>query len=254
MRIVVAYEGTRYSGWQLQAGVPTVQGVLEEAIGRIEGQPVRVRGASRTDAGVHALGQVAQADTLRALDPERYRRALNGVLPPDVRVRLCDLVSQPFLPMHGVIEKTYEYLVDPATVPSPLTRRFAWHLHPGPDLALLRAELASVVGTRDFDHLSSAGGGHASGVRELRAAEALMRPDGLLAIRLTANGFLYHLARNIVSIAASVACGGASSGELLRVLRDEPPATGIKPAPAQGLTLLGIQYDDPFALDSRSFV
>lgn len=254
MRIVVAYEGTRYSGWQLQPGVVTVQGVLEDALGRIEGRPLRVRGASRTDSGVHALGQVAQADTERELDPERYRRALNGLLPPDVRVRACDLVGQPFLPMHGVVEKTYEYLLDPAPVASPLTRRFAWHLHPGPDLERLRSELRSLLGRRDFDRLSSAGGGHASGVRELRGAEVRIRPDGLVAIRLTANGFLYHLARNIVSIAVSVACRDAPSGELLRVLQQGPPATGIKPAPAQGLTLLGIRYDEPFALDSRSSV
>lgn len=251
MRFVVAYEGTRYAGWQLQPGVETVQGVLEQALARIEGTFVRVRGASRTDAGVHAQGQVAQADTERPLDPERYRRALNGLLPADVRVLRCDLPGKPFQPMHGVIEKTYEYLIDPSAVPSPLTRRMTRHMYPPPDMELLLRELQTLVGLRDFSHLSSAGGTHRSGVRELRAVSVARRPDGLLAIRLTATGFLYHLARNIVSVAMDVGSQKAPPGEVERILRDGPPSTGIKPAPAQGLTLLGIQYGEPFALDSR---
>lgn len=252
MRFVVAYAGTRYAGWQLQANAPSVQGILEEAIGRLEGRPVRVRGASRTDRGVHALGQVAQADTLREMDPERYRRALNGMLPDDVRVLRCDLPGERFRPLWGVVEKTYEYLIDPRPVPSPLTRHMALHAFPAPDEGILRREVLSLLGTRDFSRLSSASGGHRSGVRELRGAEVLVRPDGLIAVRLTANGFLYHLARNMVSLALQAARGEVPAGEALRVLCEGPPRTGLRPAPAHGLTLLGIQYSEPFALDSRS--
>jgi tRNA pseudouridine38-40 synthase len=250
VRFVVAYEGTRYSGWQLQAGDPTVQEAMEQAVQAIEGKPVRVLGASRTDQGVHALGQVAWADTERPLAPERYRAALNHFLPADIRVRLCDLPDAEFRPLKGVIEKTYVYRIDLAEVPDPLLRRIALH-RPGPmDVPAMRTAIATLLGTHDFAAFGGAGSPRRSTVRTIREVQVLEEGQGI-EVRLTADGFLYHMVRHIVGLLISVGQGRAELPSLGKVLVDGPPPHGLPLAPAHGLTLLGIAYGPPNPLDSR---
>ncbi len=251
MRFVVAYEGTRYAGWQRQANGPSVQGVLEEALSRLEAQEVRVLGASRTDAGVNALGQVAWAETRRPLGPERYRTALNALLPEDVRIRACDLPEGRFQPLQGVLEKTYAYRLDLSPAPDPRQRRFALH-HPGPlDLEALELALREVLGHHDFRNFASAGGSTRTTERTLRAAAVERVGPQAAELRFTADGFLYHMVRNLVGASLRVGEGTQAHDFLLQVLRSGPPATGIKLAPAHGLTLLGIAYGPPAPLDSR---
>ncbi len=250
MRFVVAYEGTRYCGWQLQASEPTVQLVMETAVSAIEGQPVRVLGASRTDQGVHALGQVAWARTERDLAPARYRAAMNHFLPEDVRVRLCDLPGEEFRPLHGVIEKTYAYRLDLGEVADPRLRRIALH-RPGPlDAMAMRAALEPLLGRHDFFAYGGAGSQRRSTVRTLRAAQVL-ETDGGLEVRLTADGFLYHMARHVVGALLLVGQGRAEAGSLGRMMDAGPPPQGMPLAPAHGLSLLGIAYGPPNPLDSR---
>ncbi len=250
MRFVVAYEGTRYCGWQLQKSEPTLQLAMETAVAAIEGHPVRVLGASRTDQGVHALGQVAWARTARSLAPERYRAAMNHFLPEDVRVRLCDLPEDEFRPLQGVIEKTYAYRVDQRQVPDPRLRRIALH-RPGPhDLGAMRAALTPLLGCHDFAPYGGAGSPRRSTVRTLREAEVL-EVDGGLEVRLTADGFLYHMVRHVVGALLPVGQGRAPAESLGRMLAEGPPPQGMPLAPAHGLTLLGVAYGPPNPLDSR---
>lgn len=250
MRLIVAYEGTRYCGWQLQQGQPTVQAAVEAAVAALEGHDVRVLGASRTDQGVHALGQVAWARTERDLPPERYRTALNHFLPQDVRVRLCDLPGVEFRPLHGVIEKTYAYRIDLAAVPDPRLRRFALH-QPGPiDVAAMRVALQEVLGRHDFSAFAGAGSPRRTTVRTLRQAE-VQEAEGGLEVRLTADGFLYHMARHIVGLLLAVGHGNAGPKSLGQVLVAGPPQQGLPLAPAHGLSLVGIAYGPPNPLDSR---
>ncbi len=250
MRFVVAYEGTRYSGWQLQAEEPTVQSAMEAAVAALEGRAARVLGASRTDQGVHALGQVAWARTERRLAPERYRAALNHFLPDDVRVRLCDLPDVEFRPLRGVIEKTYAYRLDLREVPDPRLRRFALH-RPGPlDVQAMRFALSGILGRHDFAAFAGAGSPRSSTVRHLRAAD-LAEVEGGIELSLTADGFLYHMARHIVGALLEVGQDRASPRHLAEVLEAGPPRHGLPLAPAHGLTLVGIAYGPPNALDSR---
>ncbi len=250
VRFVVAYEGTRYSGWQRQTNGRAVQSVLEGALRELEGRDVAALGASRTDAGVHALGQVAWAETRRPLSPDRYRTALNALLPEDVRVRACDLPEGRFQPLRGVIEKTYTFRLDLSPVPDPRMRRVAVH-HPGRlDLDAVNAALSHLLGRHDFRHFASSGGGARTTERHLREAHAEMVADGAL-LRFTADGFLYHMVRNIVGAGLRVGEGRAGQDYLARILREGPPPTGIKLAPAHGLTLVGIAYGPPSPLDSR---
>ena len=251
MRLVVAYEGTMYCGWQLQAAEPTVQGVLEAAFRQLEPGPRRVLGASRTDQGVHALGQVAWAHTERALDPERYRDALNHFLPDDVRVRSCDLAGgEAFHPLKGVLEKTYVYRVDRGAVPDPRLRRIALH-RPGPlDLAAMREGLGHLLGRHDFAALGGAGSPRRTTVRTVTEA-ALREVEGGIELRLSADGFLYHMVRHAVGLLLEVGQGRRGPEEVPRVLAEGPPAQGLPLAPAHGLCLLGVAYGPPLPLDSR---
>ena len=250
MRFVVAYEGTRYCGWQLQAGQPTVQGALEAAVAALEGQAVRVLGASRTDQGVHALGQVAWARTARDLAPDRYRAALNHFLPEDVRVRLCDLPGAEFRPLRGVIEKTYAYRIDLREVADPRMRRFALHVPAQVDVDAMRQALLPLVGQHDFAAYGGAGSPRRTTQRTLRQAEVLA-VEGGIEVRLTADGFLYHMARHIVGLLIEVGRGRAQVGSLGAVLAGGAPASGLPLAPAHGLSLVGIAYGPPHPLDSR---
>jgi len=250
MRFVVAYEGTRYCGWQLQAAQPTVQSVMEAAVAALEGHAVRVLGASRTDQGVHALGQVAWARTERDLEPARYRAALNHFLPEDVRVRLCDLPGAEFWPLQGVIEKTYVYRLDLGDVPDPRLRRIALH-RPGPlDAQAMRLALSMILGRHDFAAFGGAGSPRRSTVRCLRAAEVAEVERGI-EMRLTADGFLYHMARHIAGALLEVGQGRAGVEHLAQVLAAGPPKQGLPLAPAHGLSLVGIAYGPPNPLDSR---
>jgi tRNA pseudouridine38-40 synthase len=250
MRFVIAYEGTRYAGWQLQSGLPTVQGAVEDALAALEGRRIRVLGASRTDQGVHALGQVAWAETGRDLAPERYRAAMNHFLPADVRVRLCDLPGLRFRPLQGVIEKTYSYRIDRQEVPDPRLRRSALHLPGQLDLDAMRAAAAPLVGRHDYAAFGGAGSLRRSTVRELAALE-IGETQGGVELTLTASGFLYHMARHIVGVLLEVGKGRLPVEAPGQALVAGPPRAGLPLAPAHGLTLVGIAYGPPNPLDSR---
>jgi len=159
-RVTLAYDGTDFQGWQAQAsGARTVQGVLEEALGRLgDGGRVPVTGASRTDAGVHALGQVASFDLGRAMPPEDLARALNGLMPEDVRVVDCRSAPPSFHPRKSAASKLYRYLLDTGPVRLPQRRRIAGHVPWHLDEPRVRAAAAAYVGRHDFASLASSGG------------------------------------------------------------------------------------------------
>jgi len=251
MRFVVAYEGTRYFGWQLQAREATVQGVMEAALAQLEGRSVRVLGASRTDAGVHALGQVAWAQTARRIEPMRYRDALNHFLPDDVRVRACDLPGEEFHPLRGVSEKTYVYRLDCRAVADPLGRRFALHVPDALDRAAMREALPALLGRHDFAAFAGTGSPRRSTERTVREAR-LAEVEGGLTVSLTADGFLYHMVRHVVGLLLAVGRGRADPESVGRALLGDLPREGLPLAPAHGLTLLGIAYGPPNPLDSRT--
>ena len=243
LRLVVEYEGTGYLGWQLQPGGPTVQSVLEAALATAMREPVRVRGAGRTDAGVHATGQVCAARVTAApADLGKLRKSLNALTPDDVAIREIAVVDDAFDPRRHARSRVYEYRIWTAPAPSPFWRRWAWH-HPRPlDRARMENAAAALVGEHDFAAFRAA---DAEPVRSTvrRAPESGFHADGaLLVYRIEATAFLKHMVRNVVGTLAEIGRGDRLPDDVGRLLAGRDRRLAGETAPAHGLTLVAVRY------------
>ncbi|HXG15084.1 MAG TPA: tRNA pseudouridine(38-40) synthase TruA [Calidithermus sp.] len=241
LRLVLAYDGTAYAGWQRQPDRPTVQGSLLEAAGRVLGPGIRVTGASRTDAGVHAVGQVVSVRTDSALPVEAVVRALNAGLPPDIRVLAAAEADAGFDARRSARGKRYLYLIDNAPVASPLLRRYAWHVRRPLDVPAMRAALGTVRGRHDFSAFCAAAGLDSSPVCHVRAVHVVHRRRRV-AVVISADRFVHHMVRNLVGSAVAVGQGRREPGWLASVLASRDRRRAGPTAPAHGLTLLRVLY------------
>jgi tRNA pseudouridine38-40 synthase len=244
-KLTVAYDGTGFVGWQRQAAGTSIQGLLEEALSAIDGGEVVVTGAGRTDAGVHASGQVASASLKRAIAPDALRRAINAHLPPAVRVLAAATVSETFHPRFHARAKTYRYRIWNAEVLSPFERHFAWHV-PAPilNLELMAAAAARFIGRRDFAAMQAAGSGIHRTDRTVLTSRIARGPDpALLVYEITGNGFLRHMVRNIVGTLMEVGRGRRPATWVDEVLASKDRARGGPTAPAEGLFLAGVEFE-----------
>ncbi len=162
LKLTLAYDGTRFVGWQKQTRGESIQGLLEDAMSRLEGEPVTAHGAGRTDAGVHAEGQVASARVTFDHDAATVARALNAILPPDVRVLAVEDAAADFHARFSARSKSYRYQLATTPIMSPFVRAYAWHVPEPLDLAAMRAAAAALLGTHDFAAFQSAGSDVAS--------------------------------------------------------------------------------------------
>jgi tRNA pseudouridine38-40 synthase len=243
-RAVLAYDGTDFHGWQLQkrgAG-RTVQGVLEEALARLAGGTrVAVAGAGRTDAGVHALGQIASFELAREVEPGELLRALNGLLPPDVRVLDAAVAPAGFHARRTAVSKLYRYVLDFGGVPLPQRRRFAGWVPWPLDSAAVHAAAALYVGRHDFASVASAGGSTKTTVRTVTRSEAAFQGTTLV-YEVEADGFLRKMARSLVGGLVAAGRGVLSPDDLARLLAARDRRVWPAPAPARGLTLVRVDY------------
>jgi tRNA pseudouridine38-40 synthase len=240
LRLVVTYDGTGYAGWQVQLQARTIQGSLLEAVRRLD-TGARVTGASRTDAGVHALRQVASLDTATGLPPEAILRALNARLPPDIRVIGSAEARPGFNARREAAGKRYAYLIDQRPIASPLLRRFAWHVPRALDVPAMREALAVLRGRHDFSAFCAAPGRGADPICVLRAAH-LVRRRGRLGLIVSADRYLHHMVRNIVGSVVAVGTGARPAGWLAEVLKSRDRRQAAPTAPAHGLTLVRVLY------------
>jgi tRNA pseudouridine38-40 synthase len=241
LRLALAYDGTAYAGWQIQPDVPTVQGVLLQAASTVLGDPVKVTGASRTDAGVHALRQVASLTTDSALDAATVARALNATLPPDVRVLDAAEAAATFDARRDAAGKRYAYVIDAGAVAAPLLRRYAWHIPKALDLAAMRSALASVRGSHDFSGFCAAPGRDAMPVCHVRGVHILRRRSRVVLL-ISADRFLHHMVRNLVGSAVAVGRGARDPAWLAEVLKSRDRRQAGATAPAHGLLLVRVLY------------
>jgi len=241
LALTLAYDGTDFHGWQVQPGRATVQGLVLEAARRVLGGAVKVTGASRTDAGVHALRQVASLETLSPMPAATLRRALNAVLPPTIRV--IDAVEAPpgFDARRHARAKRYAYLIDRAPEADPFLRRFAWHAPHCRDTGAMAAALPAVRGKHDFSALCAAPGRGRTPVCTVGSARLLGRRSRLV-ILVSADSFLHHMVRNLVGSLAEVGRGARPPEWLGDVLLGRDRRRAGPTAPAQGLTLLRVLY------------
>lgn len=240
------YDGSDFCGWQLQDDRRSVQGVVEQAIAKITQETVRISGAGRTDAGVHARGQCAHFDTETRLSPLELRRALNAVLPDDVAVTRVAAVSPDFHARNSALEKGYDYRILRAATASPLRRRQTWHLRGRLDLEAMRAAARSLLGEHDFAAFRGAAGGadpDQGTVRTLRRLE-IRAQDDEVRVRAEARGFLRYMVRNLVGTLVEVAQGRRGPEDPARVLASRDRSQAAPAAPAHGLCLLAVRYPD----------
>ena len=245
LKLVVAYDGRDFSGWQLQPNSDTIQARLEAAFASVTGDEIRVHGAGRTDAGVHALGQCAHADLITRLDPAVLLSALNASLPASIRVMRCRFVAKSFHARFDARGKVYRYRIVTTPVLSPFELGRAWHVTGALDEAALRACTLQFLGRHNFAGFA-ANRGHPveSTMRTIRQAR-LHHTGGAIAIEFEGDGFLYKMMRLMVGAIVRCALGRTSLGEVRERLR-HPVAASIERhrlvAPAEGLTLIRVQY------------
>lgn len=223
--------------------MPTVQGAVLEAAHRFLGPDARVTGASRTDAGVHALRQTASLRTAATLAPAAVQAALNAALPPGVRVLEVAEAPAGFDARRSAAGKRYLYLIDNGAVAAPLLRRFAWHVPWPLDVAAMRGALAAVRGRHDFGAFCAAPGREADPVCRVRAVHVRHRRS-LIAVLVAGDRFLHHMVRNLVGSAVEVGRGARSAAWLGEVLAGRDRTRAGPTAPAQGLVLVRVRYPD----------
>ncbi|MGD9904548.1 MAG: tRNA pseudouridine(38-40) synthase TruA [Vicinamibacterales bacterium] len=256
LRLTVAYDGADFAGWQRQARQRTVQGELEAVLAAIEGGPVHVAGAGRTDAGVHAAAQVASVRLTAAIAPDRLVRAFNATLPADVRVIAADEVADRFHARLHARGKTYRYFVWHAPMDLPLLRRVAWHIPQRLSVAAMSEAAAEFVGEHDFAAFQGQGATVRSTIRRVSAVRVdsgVALPDWcaaddrgrLVCLEVSGNGFLRHMVRAMAGTLVQVGRGRMRRDDVIRALASGRRSAAGPTAPAHGLHLWRVHYAEP---------
>ena len=236
IRITVAYDGTDFHGWQIQPGLPTIQGVLEEIVAGIEGHPVHVAGSGRTDAGVHALAQVAAFTLENPIPPDNLRRAINRLLPPAIRILDVAETEPGFHPRFDAIAKTYRYSLFREEICPPFAWRWTHH-HPYPldEPRMIRAARV-FEGEHDFTAFAAADDRDAEGKSKVRTifSSVLVREGPALLYTVRGSGFLKHMVRNLMGTLIEIGRGNLAA--------DAFPERSGATAPAKGLTQVSVEY------------
>lgn len=252
IKLIIQYDGTNYSGWQVQAEGTTIQGLLEDALAEITGGPVRLAAAGRTDAGVHAFEQTAAFSTESVHGPDVFLRALNAKLPDDIRVISSEDVPDDFHPRYSARSKTYSYLISQHGPFAVFLKRYSWNMSYALDCDGMRTAARLLVGEQDFSSFQASGCSAKHPVRNIIDLQ-IRKFDSvdfmgfcfhapLLRISITANAFLRHMARNIVGTLVEIGRGRIPAGEMKTILDARDRRAAGKTAPACGLFLEKISY------------
>jgi tRNA pseudouridine38-40 synthase len=271
-KTILAYDGTSFHGWQIQPGLPTIQGALADAILHITGESVLPQGSGRTDAGVHALGQVASFSLEAPIPPSNLHRALNRILPPAIRILSLEPTPPGFHARHSAAAKTYEYRIfparpslhslDPDPMPlicSPMLASYVWDCHYPLDLCALQTAAASILGIHDFASFAAADPDLPTRADFARAGNCCTDPDPLATIRtihhsswqqrdnllvytVTGNGFLHHMVRNLVGTFIDAGRGHIDADSIPEIVAARNRSAAGPTAPARGLFLVSVFY------------
>lgn len=239
--LVVSYDGTNYHGWQVQPSAVTIEGVLNQTISELTGENIQVIGASRTDAGVHALGNVAVFDTESRIPGEKFSYALNQRLPEDIVIQCSRQVSDTFHPRHCNCRKTYEYTIINRTFPLPEYRNTAYFYYGALDVGKMRQAAKAFLGEHDFAGFCSAGAQVQTTVRTIYDL-TIEQMQEKICVRVRGNGFLYNMVRIIVGTLLEVGKGNILPEDMDRIIALADRSQAGPTAPARGLKLLQIDY------------
>ena len=242
IKLVVEYDGTHYLGWQVQPKGSTIQEVLQEKLFSLTGERVHLMGSGRTDAGVHALGQVAHFKTKSLLDPQTIQRALNGLLPSDIVIQSVVEVDEGFHARRSSKSKVYEYRILNRNLRSAFHKGYAWHIPQKLNLKEMKKATRQLIGEHDFASFQSVGSPQKTTFRKVNRAEWRLGRDGFLRFEIEANGFLKQMVRAIVGTLVEVGKGKIRSKAFRRVLDSKDRSKAGPTAPAHGLFLKEVKY------------
>lgn len=240
IKLIVEYDGTNYVGWQVQPNGLAIQQVMEEALARVLGEPVRLHSSGRTDAGVHARGMVACFLTTKALPLTAYSDGMNCILPPDIAVTHAEEAPLSFNPRHDAKGKHYRYTLHRSPRRSPLTRLYAWHLREELDLQLMRQGALCFVGEHDFAAFRTSGCAAKTTVRRIDSV-TITEEESLVHIDVRGSGFMRNMVRIMAGTLVSVGRGKMTPEQVARCLTETETAAGPT-APAHGLCLHEVFY------------
>lgn len=245
LKIIVAYEGNGFSGWQVQPNQRTIQSEIEAALREIEGRPVRIQGSGRTDAGVHALGQVASFELENEIPIQNLRKALNHRLPPAIRVLNAEEVPADFHARYSATAKTYEYRIWRGEICPPFERRTVYHYpYPLDEPAMIEAA-ALLEGEKDFRSFATNNGEAVESTVRTVYLSRFERTGDRLIYTVRGSGFLYNMVRNFVGTLLEIGKGNWTPDDVPRILAERDRRAAGRTAPPVGLFLVEVEYGDP---------
>lgn len=242
IKLIIEYDGTNYLGWQVQARGETVQGTIQEKLKQILGEPVCLVGAGRTDAGAHAMGQVAHFKTRSFLDLRSIHRALNSLLPEDILIQKVEEAEGDFHARKGAKTKIYEYRVLNRPLRSVFHRNYAWHIPQNLNWEEMKKATQELIGEHDFSAFRSTGTPTKSAIRKVFRAEWKKERDGLMRFEIEGSGFLKQMVRAIVGTLVEVGRGRLNAEAFQRILESKDRRKAGPTAPAHGLFLKEVKY------------
>jgi tRNA pseudouridine38-40 synthase len=253
-KLVLAYDGSDFNGWQVQPDQPTIQGELSNAIDRVTGERLLPQGSGRTDAGVHALGQVASFRLQAPIPPPNLMRALNRTLPESIRVLAAEIAPSEFHARHSAVEKTYEYRLFRGEICPPTLARYVYALNWPLDVEAMTQAANHVLGEHDFSSFAASDPDAASreaGFLEQNCVRTILESrwtteGDQLVYRVTGSGFLHHMVRNLVGTLLEVGRGSMNSDSIPAVIAARSRKAAGPTAPARGLFLISVKYPTPF--------
>jgi tRNA pseudouridine38-40 synthase len=243
LKLTIAYDGTRFVGWQRQGAGESIQALIEEALARFEGAAVTVHGAGRTDAGVHALGQIASVELTSAHDTSAIQRGLNARLPPEIRVLAVTEAAAGFHARFSALAKAYQYRICNAALVSPFERLYVWHVPEPLDVDAMGEAAAALVGTHDFAAFRSTGSDVGGTIRTITRSAMARRGDGLLVYDIEGTGFLRHMVRAIAGTLVEIGRGRRMPSSMAALIAARHRGHAGATAPPHGLFLVRVNYD-----------
>lgn len=243
-KLVIEYDGSAYHGWQRQKDAVTIQETIEKAICLMTGGPVRLIASGRTDAGVHALGQVASFSARTRIPPEQFHRALNRLLPDDIAIHRVEAVSSTFHARYDAVQKTYRYHIRNHPFASPIGRHYRWHVTRPLDLGAMAQAAALIEGTHDFRSFEATGSPRSHTNRTVYSSHIQEKEKGDIVFTITANGFLRYMVRNIVGTLVDVGLGKIRPEAFGAILSARDRRRAGVTAPPQGLFLVEVVYGE----------
>ncbi|MEJ2731049.1 MAG: tRNA pseudouridine(38-40) synthase TruA [Deltaproteobacteria bacterium] len=245
LKLIIEYDGSRYHGWQRQKEDRSVQGEIEKALKTITAGSVTLIGSGRTDAGVHARGQVANFKCDTRLEPETLLNALNSLLEEDIVIQSCEPVGTSFHARYDAKSKVYHYRILNRPVPAAIGRQYSWFIRKPLNQEAMRDAVTHLLGSHDFKTFEGSGSARQQTIRHVYSAELTERDSGLLVFEIEADGFLRYMVRSIVGTLVDVGLDKIAPADFKTILdlRDRSQA-GVT-APARGLILVKVNYDKP---------